>query len=172
VVGRTSFGRYARVTEDRRFTRHDLDALSQEHPIAVLAGLHVAMLNTRALQALGLWDAQGTPRGALIHREPSGAPTGVATEIWNLLPAFGLEETTEAIRAKAAERFLANGVTSVHTSRSRPPTSPPTTRSSGPASCRSGSASTTTCRTSSRSTRCWTSGSARASGTRCRSSAA
>ena len=31
------------------------------------------------------------------------------------MPAFGLEETTEAIRAKAAERFLTNGVTSVHT---------------------------------------------------------
>ena len=54
VVGRTSFGLYAKVTEDRRFTRHDLDVLSQEHLIAVLAGLHVAMLNTRALQALGL----------------------------------------------------------------------------------------------------------------------
>jgi predicted amidohydrolase YtcJ len=115
VLGRTSFGLYAKVPEGRLFTRHDLDAVSTEHPIAVLAGLHVAMLNTRALETLGLWDAAQTPRGAMVHREPSGAPSGVATEVWDLLPAFGLEETQAALRARAAELFLQNGVTTVHT---------------------------------------------------------
>jgi predicted amidohydrolase YtcJ len=115
LLGRTSFGLYAKVEEGRLFTRHDLDAVSRDHPIAVLAGLHVAMLNTRALHALGLWDGAHVPRGVTVHREPSGAPTGVATEVWDLLPAFGLEETTRAIRARAAELFVAHGVTSIHT---------------------------------------------------------
>lgn len=115
IVARTSFGLYAKVEEGRLFTRHDLDAVSEHHPVAVLAGLHVGMLNTRALKALGLWDLERPPRSVTLHREASGAPTGVATEIWDLLPPFPIEETTEALRAKAAELFVANGVTSIHT---------------------------------------------------------
>jgi predicted amidohydrolase YtcJ len=115
IVGRSSFGLYAKVTEGRLFTRHDLDAVTQDHPLVVLAGLHVAMLNTRALEALGLWEPGAPRRGVTLHRDGSGVPTGVATEIWDRLPTFPKEQVKHAIRQKARELFSANGVTSVHT---------------------------------------------------------
>jgi predicted amidohydrolase YtcJ len=115
IVGRSSFGLYAKVTEGRLFTRHDLDAVTQDHPLVVLAGLHVAMLNTRALEALGLWNQGAPPRGVTVHRDGSGFPTGVATEIWDRLPTLPTEQVKDAIHRKARELFSANGVTSVHT---------------------------------------------------------
>lgn len=115
VIGRSGFGLYARVPEGRLFTRQELDAVSQAHPVVVFASVHVGMLNTRALNELGLWErAADPPRGIVLHRDESGAPTGVVTEMWDMLPAFGSEDVKTALRAKARELFVANGVTTIH----------------------------------------------------------
>lgn len=115
VIGRSGFGLYARVPEGRLFTRRELDAVSEAHPVVVFASVHVGMLNTRALHELGLWErAADPPRGIVLHRDERGAPTGVVTEMWDLLPAFPTEDVKAALRAKAHELFVANGVTTIH----------------------------------------------------------
>jgi predicted amidohydrolase YtcJ len=113
IVVRASFNLYARVAERRLFTRQELDAISEAHPIVVLSSLHVAMLNTAALRALDLWDRE-PPKGTIVHRAADGAPTGVVTEIWDLLPPFGVEQVKQAIRAYGTDLFLAQGITTIH----------------------------------------------------------
>src|SRR5690606_714331 len=73
IIARTSFGLQLRVPEERLFSRQDLDAVSEEHPIVVLASLHVGMLNTAALRELGFMDgSRPVPRGTLVHRDDVG----------------------------------------------------------------------------------------------------
>jgi predicted amidohydrolase YtcJ len=115
IIGRSSFGLHLRVPEGRLFTRQDLDAVSEQHPIVVFSSLHVGMLNTRALRELGLWErAADPPRGIVLHRDESGAPTGVVTEMWDLLPPFDASDVQAALREKARELFVAHGVTTIH----------------------------------------------------------
>ncbi len=115
IIGRSSFGLQLRVPEGHLLTRQDLDAVSQEHPVVVFSSLHVGMLNTRALHELGLWGRESDPpMGIVMHRAGDGTPTGVVTEMWDLLPAFGVDVVTDSLREKAMELFIANGVTTVH----------------------------------------------------------
>jgi predicted amidohydrolase YtcJ len=103
VVGRGSFGFY-NVVEEKRFpTRQELDAITVEHPLVLYAGFHVAILNTIGFQELGLWDAatSKTPRGAVVHRDAAGVSTGVATEIWPMVPGYSIEETKASVMAHA-----------------------------------------------------------------------
>ncbi|RIK44659.1 MAG: hypothetical protein DCC58_08005, partial [Chloroflexi bacterium] len=113
IVVRGSFNLYARVEERRLFTRQELDAVSDQHPIVVLSSLHVGMLNTLALKELGLWDGEPA-MGIVLHRAEDGTPTGVVTEIWDLLPGFTVEQVRAAIRAKARDLFTAHGITTIH----------------------------------------------------------
>ena len=112
LLARCSFNLYARVAEGRLFTRQELDAISTTHPIVVYSSLHVTMLNTLALRELGLWEGE-PPRGVVLHRAEDGSPTGVVTEIWDLVPAFTRAEVATAIRAQGRALFTANGVTSI-----------------------------------------------------------
>lgn len=115
VIGRAGFNLASQVPEGRLATRAELDAISRDHPIVLFSGFHVAMLNTRALKELGLWEHPGrTPRGATVHRDASGAPTGVATEIWDMLPPYSAEQVRAAVKAHARDLFVAKGITSVH----------------------------------------------------------
>lgn len=113
ILVRCSFNLYARVEERRNFTRQELDAISDRHPIVVYSSLHVTMLNTSALHALNLWDGE-PPRGIVLHRSEDGTPTGVVTEMWDMVPPFTRDQVVDAIRGKSAELFTANGVTSIH----------------------------------------------------------
>ena len=117
VVGRGGFG-FSNVVEEKRFpTRQELDAITMEHPLALYAGLHVEMFNTIAFQELGLWDAATSkaPRGAVVHRDAAGVPTGVATEIWPMVPGYSIEETKAAVKAHGRNLFTAKGITSIQT---------------------------------------------------------
>lgn len=115
VIGRSSFGLQLRVPEGRLFTRQELDEVSREHPIVVFASVHVGMLNTLALQELGFWDQPGGPEmGIVMHYDDDGTPNGVVTEMWDLLPAFGVDDVKTALREQAKPLFVANGVTTIH----------------------------------------------------------
>ncbi len=115
IIGRSSFGLQLRVPEGRLFTRQELDAVSRVHPIVVYSSIHVGMLNTLALQELGFWEQSAEPpMGIVVHRDAEGWPTGVVTEMWDLLPAFSVADTTAALREKAHELFVVNGVTTIH----------------------------------------------------------
>src|SRR5665213_3374547 len=56
ILCRSSFAMQDKVVEGRLFSRHELDAISADRPLAVFASLHVASLNTLALKRLHLWD--------------------------------------------------------------------------------------------------------------------
>jgi len=113
ILVRCSFNLYARVEERRNFTRQELDAISDRHPIVVYSSLHITMLNTPALHALDLLDSD-PPKGIVLHRAEDGTPTGVVTEMWDMVPPFTHAQVTEAIRAQSVEHFTANGITTIH----------------------------------------------------------
>ena len=93
-----------------------MDAVSKGHPIVVYAGFHVGMLNTLGLKELGLWERpEEPPPGVFLHLDGEGKPTGVATEIWDLLPPFTAEESRAALKEQVRDLFVANGVTTAHT---------------------------------------------------------
>jgi len=114
IIGRSSFGLAGKIDDARLANRHELDAITDEHPLALFSGLHVAMLNTAALHALGLWElADDPPRGIFIDVEPSGAPSGIATEVWDLLPDYSVGQVETALRNHAHETFIAKGTTTI-----------------------------------------------------------
>ena len=127
IIARSSYGFDAGVQERRFPTRLELDSISSTHPIVILAGLHCGMLNTLAFQRLGLWTADDVARlrwkdgrrriGTDVARDSNGLPTGVVTEMFDLLPstAYTHEERRSAIRTQATRQFVSKGITSVLT---------------------------------------------------------
>jgi predicted amidohydrolase YtcJ len=106
------------VDERRLLTRHDLDRVSAEHPVAVLhISGHLAVLNSQALELVGIDADTPDPVGGVIRREADGrTPDGVLEESAmevvgaRLLPP--LSRTLELFAA-ATDLALANGVTTV-----------------------------------------------------------
>ena len=82
------------LKEMRHPTRRDLDLASTDHPIVIahISG-HVAVLNSKALEIMGIDAATPDPQGGVIRKDPdTGEPDGV------------LEETaTHAIKEKALD---------------------------------------------------------------------
>ena len=70
------------IAEDRHPSRDDLDAVSSEHPIALLhVSGHLAALNSRALAEIGFDAETADPPGGVIRRRPgSSEPNGVLEE--------------------------------------------------------------------------------------------
>jgi predicted amidohydrolase YtcJ len=106
---------------DRRFpTRRELDSVSNDIAIAIRAGGHLSILNSRALQLAGI-DAAYEPADysitgkPAVHRDATGEPTGVVTEMDKLLPFPGLDrrQAERAVETGIRELFTANGVTTI-----------------------------------------------------------
>jgi len=106
---------------DRRFpTRKELDSVSTEVAIAVRAGGHLSILNSRALELAGIdqsyeaveYSITGKPS---VQRDVTGQRTGVVTEMDKLLPFPQLspEESRQAIESGIRELFTAHGVTTI-----------------------------------------------------------
>jgi predicted amidohydrolase YtcJ len=107
--------------EDGRFpTREELDAVSRDVAIAVRAGGHISILNSRALELAGI-DKQYTPPEQsitgkpIVERDSSGEPTGIVKEMDNDLPLPELDDAMfrTAMREGMTELFTKFGVTSV-----------------------------------------------------------
>jgi predicted amidohydrolase YtcJ len=106
VLGGWHHGQFA---ERRQPTREDLDAVAPDHPVQVQLLYSHAVLNTAALRATGMADADRTPAGAEVERGPDGEPTGVVRG----RPAFelcartagrlGLDEQIASTRGLLAE---------------------------------------------------------------------
>ena len=124
VIGRASWLPYP-LAEKRMPTRAEMDSVSQEHPVILLSSMHVGVLNTRGMKETGLWDAAevakmtwpgGKPRvGTFVERDASGEPGSVATEMWELLAPYPIDEIEAAIRSHARSQFVEKGLTSVST---------------------------------------------------------
>jgi predicted amidohydrolase YtcJ len=102
------------LADGRHPDRHDLDTATPLHPARVQhRGLHLDVLNTRALRLAGLWDATG----AAVERDPTtGEPTGrlyhAGTLLRGRLPRQSHAEVAADVR-RASGQLLAWGVTSV-----------------------------------------------------------
>jgi predicted amidohydrolase YtcJ len=127
IIGRSVFFFDTEIEDKRYPTREELDAISTTHPIVVLAGLHVGILNTLAFRQLGLWDPaaaralrwkDGRLRiGTDVARDAHGVPTGVVTELYDLLPTsvFTYDERRRAVMHQAVPQFVSKGYTSLLT---------------------------------------------------------
>jgi predicted amidohydrolase YtcJ len=70
-----------KFAEKRLPTRAELDAVSPDNPLVLGNGTHMAIANTKALQALGI--GKGTsklPKGGGVLLDADGNPTGVITD--------------------------------------------------------------------------------------------
>ncbi|WP_192860288.1 amidohydrolase [Mycobacterium sp. MS1601] len=106
-----------KLAERRLPTRAELDRVSTTIPIQIACGGHTSVLNTRALElaqverflngAAGLW---GSP---VVHLDDNGVPTGVVSEIDQLLPVPPMDraEVRRHLASTYSELFTAYGVT-------------------------------------------------------------
>jgi predicted amidohydrolase YtcJ len=108
----------AKLAEGRHPTRHDLDAVSPDHPVLFFRMCHhVGVTNSIALALAGITRETPDPDGGRIDRDEHGEPTGVVREtaLTMVQRAIGdpsVEQLAEAIE-RAGRAFLAAGITSV-----------------------------------------------------------
>lgn len=101
-------------------TRHDLDAVTTEHPVCIVRCCgHCLVVNTRALELLGIDGSTPQPEGGSFDLDEQGQPTGVFRDtamslVSSRLPAPTREELKRMLRC-ACRALNAYGVTSCHT---------------------------------------------------------
>src|SRR4051812_4611978 len=108
------------LLEDPRNWRDALDAVSPDNPV-VLQGCcgHLMILNSRALEALGITDDGANPIGGAWRRDASGRLNGIVEEyatvlVWQRLAQFDPTGAAAGARyLRAADAYVRWGVTSV-----------------------------------------------------------
>lgn len=106
-------------TDGKRFpTCRDLDQITTEYPILILRScFHVGVLNSKAMELLGL-DRDTVARcGVFAERDETGAPNGVIKEnvlddIKASLPSIGLPDLLAQVELAQGDLF-AEGLTSI-----------------------------------------------------------
>lgn len=106
------------LREKRHPTRWELDRAAPHHPVRLnhRSG-HACVLNSVALERVGIGDATEEPPGGTIMRDiDSGAPNGVLLDMdeWldERMPRIGDDELRDGV-SLASREFLAHGVTTV-----------------------------------------------------------
>ena len=100
-------------------TRHDLDAVSAELPVCIVRCCgHSLVVNTRALELLGIDENTPVPEGGAIERDADGSLNGVFLDtamvlVQSRFPVPTREDLKRRILASAAA-LNAVGVTSYH----------------------------------------------------------
>lgn len=120
VVGQGNLFFDRKLAEGRLPTRAELDEVSRDHPIALRAGGHITVLNTKALEVAGIdrdyvppeYSVTGPPQ---VDRDSRGDPTGVVREMDVLLPFPGVEKSRlrDAFRDGMERYFTRYGVTTI-----------------------------------------------------------
>jgi predicted amidohydrolase YtcJ len=118
----------AQLAELRHPTREDLDAVSTEIPIYLIhQSGHIAVANSKALEAIGITAASEDPPGGVIIRDAAGEPNGVLEEnahfmgLAQLFSSIDLEGMKVIARA-GAELWARYGYTTAQEGRSVPET--------------------------------------------------
>lgn len=108
-------------TDKKRFpNRYDLDKISKEHPICLTrACLHVAVVNSKALELIGVDKNTPQVEGGHFDIDENGEPLGIFREnarylVYDNIEDPGVEEIKEMI-IKASKSALSQGITSVQT---------------------------------------------------------
>ena len=106
------------LRECRHPTRRDLDEATSLHPVRLdhRSG-HASVLNTMALERVGIGDSFSEPPGATVERElDTGSPSGLLLEMQDYLEsrtsAYSAKEIEASVGA-ASSALLEYGVTSV-----------------------------------------------------------
>jgi predicted amidohydrolase YtcJ len=114
-----------KVKDNRLLNVHDLDQVSQDHPVAVHhRGGHTSFYNSKAFQMAGVDKNTPNPPGGTFDHDPSGElngrvtdrATGTLNRIGNR-PKFSEEQIQQRDRdglAYISKQFVRYGVTSVH----------------------------------------------------------
>lgn len=98
--------------------RHDLDAVSGEHPVILTDfSFHAVAVNTKALQLAGITRDTQPPVGGVIERDASGEPTGVFREtaqglVAGVVPPFTPEQVEQGLKV-SMDTLHTLGITSV-----------------------------------------------------------
>ncbi len=105
------------LAEQRHPTRAELDALSSEHPIAVMhISGHMLVANSMALQIVGIDAGTPDPEGGVIGRRPgSREPNGLLEETARMGVLDHMQEMSATVAYRlfkaAADEYSAIGVT-------------------------------------------------------------
>jgi predicted amidohydrolase YtcJ len=100
-------------------TGADLDAATPVHPVILWrSDLHLAVANSRALQAAGIDEGTLDPLRGVIDRDEHGRPTGVLRElainlVSDAIPPASEDETVAAMKAAALDLYRL-GITGLH----------------------------------------------------------
>ena len=99
-------------------TRQQLDAVAPEDPVVLRESAHVQILNSKALQILGIDRNTVAPRGGNIsHDSKTGEPTGRIQEmsgVWlSHIPPPSYEAREQSLK-EVMEDFVRKGVTSIY----------------------------------------------------------
>jgi len=98
--------------DDRMPTRHDLDHIAPNHPVALWrCDLHLATVNSLALDRAGIDQTTPDPPDGVITRDASGRPTGILRE---LAPNLIKSVIHEAGDPGLYEAAMLDGIPEVH----------------------------------------------------------
>lgn len=108
----------ANLTDNRIPTRHDLDTVSPDHPVALWRNCHHIMaVNSKALELAGITANTPDPSDGTIDRDEHGKPTGVLRESATDAIDAAIGEPTEDELAEylsaGGNDFRKHGITSV-----------------------------------------------------------
>jgi predicted amidohydrolase YtcJ len=114
-----------KVKDGRQLNIHDLDQVSNGHPVVVHhRGGHTSFYNGKAFELAGIARSTPNPPGGTFDRDPDGGLNGRVTDLArNALdkvgkrPTFTAEQTAQRDRdalAYISKQFVRYGVTSVH----------------------------------------------------------
>lgn len=120
VVGQANLFFDRKLAEKRFPTRYELDRVSNSHPVALRAGGHLTILNSKALAACLIdrnfspppYSITGLPS---VEHDASGEPTGIVKEMDNLLPFSKMdrEQLASALQTGIPNLFTQFGVTTI-----------------------------------------------------------
>lgn len=106
------------LVEHRHPNRRDLDQAAPDHPIKLThRSGHAHVLNSLALQLVGISRTTSEPRGGMIDRDlETGAPTGVLYEMGDFLskriPPLQASELEAGLK-RTDQKLLSLGITSI-----------------------------------------------------------
>lgn len=108
-----------RFSEKRYPNRYDLDEVSPDNPVVLtrICG-HVAVVNSRALEEIGVTRGTSVPPGGIIERDEEGEPNGILKEnalklVYSSIPQPKKEDYIKAAK-KAIEEANRHGLTMVY----------------------------------------------------------
>ena len=115
LFGHGSLFQDQKLKDKRLPDRHDLDKVSTDIPVAMMAGGHNLILNSKALEIVGIGPGFRVPAGATVELDDSGHPNGIIKDLEHLLPIPRPDLSTKekALKAISREHLTANGVTTI-----------------------------------------------------------